>query len=201
MPSSQHAHKRFPERLAFILNNPIRRAVSPPNDLISKLGVSQRDVVMDFGCGPGFFTIALAKIASKTIAVDVSSRMLEKTANYAERNHVAVELLKSDGTTIDLADGSVDLIFLSHVFHEVEDKPKLLKEFFRILKLSGRLAILEKTRGGGIFSGKFGPPIVNEDEVIDETNHAGFTSVQTVPHHTDSIMIVQKLPTQDGRNQ
>jgi ubiquinone/menaquinone biosynthesis C-methylase UbiE len=193
MPSNKHVHKRFPDRLNFLLNNPIRRAISPPNDLISKLAVTQGDVVMDFGCGPGFFTIAFAKIALKTIAIDVSSRMLERTANYAEKNHVHIELLKSDGTTINLADSSVDLVFLSHVFHEVEDKPRVLKEFLRILRPSGRLAIVEKTRGSSIFSGKFGPPIIKEDEVIDETDRAGFRSVQTIPHRKDSMIVCQKL--------
>ena len=201
MPSTQHAHKRFPERLAFLLNNPIRRATSSPDEIISKLNVSHDNVVMDFGCGPGFFTIALAKIAAKTIAVDVSAGMLEKTANYARKNRVHVELLKSDGTIIDLADGSVDLIFLSHVFHEVEDKPKVLSEFSRILKPPGRLAIVEKTQGNGKFSGSFGPPIVKAGDVIDETTRAGFRPIQSIPHHKDTIIIVQKLRAHDDTNQ
>jgi len=193
MASTQHAHKRFPEKFAFLLNNPIRRATSSPDGIISKLGVSQGNVVMDFGCGPGFFTIALAKIAAKTIAVDVSEGMLEKTANYALKNHVHVELLKSDGTRIDLADSSVDLVFLSHVFHEVEDKPKVLREFFRILKPSGRLAIVEKSQGSKKLWGAFGPPIIKASDVIDETTLAGFKPIQTILHHKDSIIIVEKL--------
>jgi ubiquinone/menaquinone biosynthesis C-methylase UbiE len=197
MSSTQHTHRRFPERLAFLLNNRIRRAISPPDGIISKLRVREGDVVVDFGCGPGFFTIAFAKIAAKTIAVDVSAKMLEKTANYARKNHVHVELLKSDGTTMDLADGSVDLIFLSHVFHEVEDKPRVLSEFSRILKTSGRLVIVERTKDKGIFPDSFGPPIVRESDVTDETTRAGFRSIQSVSHHKDTIIDVQKLQSRD----
>lgn len=148
---------------------------------------------MDFGCGPGFFTIPLAKVAAKTVAVDASPRMLEKTARYAEKNNVAVELLKSDGTEISLADGSVDLILLVHVFHEVEQKPKALKEFLRILQTAGRLVIVEKTSGGAL-SGMFGPPVIEADEVIREMELGGFTSAGTIPYGKDSMIIGQKPP-------
>ncbi len=151
-------------------------------------------MVVDFGCGPGFFTIPLAKVAAKTMAVDASPRMLEKTAHYAEKNHVAVELLKSDGTEISLADGSVDLILLVHVFHEVEQKPKVLKEFLRILQPAGRLVIVEKTSGGAL-SGMFGPPVIQPDEVIREMELGGFASGGTIPYGKDSMIIGQKRRT------
>lgn len=192
MSSIEHAHKRFPERLAFLLNNPIRKALHPPNELLSKLAITKSDIVLDFGCGAGFFTIPIAKMAAKTIALDASSQMLEKTAHHAEKNHVAVELLKSDGTAINLEDNSVDLVLLFHVFHEVEDKPRVLREICRILKPSGRLAIVEKTRGDGIFSGKFGPPVLRQDEVIGEIARSGFKPAETLPHDKDSIIIGHK---------
>ncbi|MGA3407062.1 MAG: hypothetical protein ABSD49_15135, partial [Candidatus Bathyarchaeia archaeon] len=67
MSKSIHMHKRFPERLSFLLYNPIRRRLNPPTRLISRLGVGDKDTVIDFGCGPGFYTIPLARIAARTI--------------------------------------------------------------------------------------------------------------------------------------
>lgn len=192
MTAEQHAHHRFPEKMAFLLNNPIRRKLVPPEKLIARLGIESKDVVVDFGCGPGFITIPLAKVASKAIGVDVSPRMLEKADRYAKRAQVPVELLQSDGSELKLADKSVDLILLNHVFHEVENKRATLSEFLRVLKPSGKVAIVEKTRGGGIFSGKFGPPIINEQEVTQELRGAGFNFVQVNPHGKDSIIIGQK---------
>jgi len=148
--------------------------------------------VVDFGCGPGFFTVPLAKVAGKVIGIDVSPRMLERTASYASRSKVTVELVRNDGTDIRLGDDSVDMILLNHVFHEVEDRPKVLSEFLRIMKPSGRLAIVERTRGRGMLSGKLGPPIINEAEVIKELERAGFTFVRTIPHGKDSIIIAGK---------
>ncbi len=187
----EHVHKRYPERLAFTLNNRFRRFLEPPDRLVSQLGLKATDVVVDFGCGPGFYTIPIARGAARTIAVDVSSHMLEKTVSNAKKNQVTVEALASDGTAIKLDDGIVDLIFLSHVFHEVANRPKVLSEFLRIMKRSGRLAIVEKTRGGPL-AWASGPPIIDENELIRELEQAGFRFTQTIPYGSNSIVIGKK---------
>ncbi|MGA2461784.1 MAG: class I SAM-dependent methyltransferase [Candidatus Bathyarchaeia archaeon] len=186
------SHERFPEKMAFLLNNPVRRFLSPPQRLLSKLDLHPSNVVVDFGCGPGFYTIPLAKITSRVIGVDVSTHMLEKAASYAKRSGVTIETIQSDGARITLPDGSVDLILLNHVFHEVENRSKVLEEFLRTLKPSGRLAVLEKTRGKGVFSGKFGPPIMNEGDLVEEMRTAGFATVRIIPHGKDSVIVAKK---------
>jgi 2-polyprenyl-3-methyl-5-hydroxy-6-metoxy-1,4-benzoquinol methylase len=92
------AHHCFSDKLAFMLNNPLRGWLSPPEELISKFGVGSNDVVVDFECGSGFFTIPLPRVSSRTIGVDASSRMLEKAAAHARRTGVAVEFIQSDAT-------------------------------------------------------------------------------------------------------
>jgi len=187
----EHVHKRYPERLAFTLNNRVRRFLEPPDRLVSQLGLKATDVVVDFGCGPGFYTIPIARGVARTIAVDVSSHMLEKTVSNAKKNHVTVEALVSDGTAIRLDDGIVDLIFLSHVFHEVADRPKVLSEFLRIMKRSGRLAIVERTRGG-LLAWAPGPPIIDQAKIVQELERAGFRFTQTIPYGSNSIVTGKK---------
>lgn len=196
MTAQHHAHRRFPESLTFMLDNPIRRLRNPPERLISKLGVGSNDVVIDFGCGPGFFLIPLAKVAERAIGIDVSPRMLEKAAQLAKKRGVAVELLQSDGNEIELEDDSVDLILLNHVFHEVEDKPRVLVEFQRILKASGRLAIVERTRGSGMPWRIMSPPVVDERELTRETQQTGLRFAQKIEYGNDSIVIAQKVESE-----
>jgi SAM-dependent methyltransferase len=117
--------------------------------------------------------------------------MLEKTISNAKKNHVTVEALVSNGTAIKLDDGIVDLVFLSHVFHEVANRPKVLSEFLRIMKRSGRLVILEKTRGGPL-AWASGPPIIDQNELIRELEQAGFRLTQTIPRGSNSIVIGKK---------
>jgi ubiquinone/menaquinone biosynthesis C-methylase UbiE len=132
-----------------MLYNPVRRMREPPERLISRLDISSRDVVVDFGCGPGYFLMPLAMVARKAIGVDVSPSMLKKAAWNAKKKGVNVQLLASNGIAVGLEDQSVDLILLNHVFHEVEAKPRVMDEFHRILKHSGRLVIVERTRETG----------------------------------------------------
>jgi ubiquinone/menaquinone biosynthesis C-methylase UbiE len=173
------------------LNNRVRRFLERPDRLISKLGLRASDVVVDFGCGPGFYTIPMAKVVARTVALDISPRMLERTDSNARKNGVTVELLTTDGTEIKLGDESVDLIFLNHVLHEVVNRQKVLSEFLRILKPSGRLTVVERTRGR-LFSWKLGPPVIDQTEVAQDLERAGFSLAETIAYGNDSIIVGKK---------
>ncbi len=149
---------------------PIRRFLDPPERLIGKLSIDPDDTVVDFGCGPGYFLIPLAKVARRAIGVDVSPRMLEKASTKAKKKGVSIELLQNNGTGIRLEDNSADLIFLNHVFHEVDDKPTVLGEFHRILKPAGRLAIVERTHDSWRLLNNLRPPVVDEKKLIAKFN-------------------------------
>ena len=139
-----HKGEAYSASGAIFLDNPIRRWIQSPKELIEKLGFTPNNRVMDFGCGPGFFTIELAKSAKSVVAVDVSPEMLKKAQNKAKKSRVEnVQFLQSDGKTLQLEEISVDLILLMTVFHEVGDGATVLKEFSRVLKPTGRLTIVE----------------------------------------------------------
>jgi SAM-dependent methyltransferase len=104
---------------------------------------------------------------------------------------VIVEFLRSDETELKLDDKTVDLVFLNHVFHEIVEKSRVLSEFLRILKQSGRLAIVERTRGG-LLGRRVGPPIIDQAEVTQELEQAGFSVVETVAHGSASMIIGMK---------
>jgi ubiquinone/menaquinone biosynthesis C-methylase UbiE len=174
-----------------MLNNPIREFFSPPERLISKLGIGSNDVVVDFGCGPGFYTIPIARAAWRAIGVDVSQEMLRRTANHAKKSHVSVDTIESDGAKINLPDATVDLCLLVHVYHEVENKSTLLGEFLRILKPSGKLDIVERTKVG-LFAGKLEPPTVEIDGFKLGIENAGFITVEITPYEKDSIFYARK---------
>ena len=172
----------FPAWLAFHLNNPLRRHFHPPEKTVSVLGVKGTDAVLDFGCGPGFYTIPFAKIAREVIAVDIQPKMLEKVARYAEKNRVKIKSLQSDGQLIPLPDNSFDLVFLSGVYHHLTDKRRVLTELTRLLKSGGRIVIRERTEPGSII---LGPPSVDKEEVFTDLKAVGLVSLETTPDPCD----------------
>jgi ubiquinone/menaquinone biosynthesis C-methylase UbiE len=163
----------FPSWLSFLLNNPIRRHFDPPQKVIETIVVSNDDVVLDFGCGPGFYTIPFAKVAKQVVALDLQPKMLQKVEKEAKKHGVAVQCLQSDGKQIPLPDRTFDLVFLGHVYHEIRDKENVLAELRRLLKSGGKLVIMESTK-----KVLLGPPAMDTEEIRTELKAAGFSTVE-----------------------
>ncbi len=191
----QHHHKPFSPRLAFLLTNPLRRYREPPNRLVDIFKINSSDTVVDFGCGPGYYTVEIARRAARTIGVDISDEMLEKARRAAEKAGVSIELLRSDGTSIELPASSISLILLIHVYHEIPDKEKTITEFRRILLKGGRIIIEERTRQGMLAKIVPGPPVFDVSRITELALKVGLTpgDVTVNPHRSQmSLVTLQK---------
>jgi ubiquinone/menaquinone biosynthesis C-methylase UbiE len=184
-----HKGEAYSASGAIFLDNPIRRLIQPPTELVEKLAINPAYVVMDFGCGPGYFTIDLAKKAKKVIAVDLSPEMIKKALHKAEKAHMKnIEFLQSDGKSLQLEDGSVDLILLVTVYHEVGESEFVLKEFGRVLKQEGKLVIVEVIKKG-IFPGA---PVQNPDKLKAEIEASNFKLERLLPFKSYGILFFTK---------
>jgi len=184
-----HKGEAYSASGAIFLDNPIRRLFQPPSGIIEKLGLSPTDVAMDFGCGPGYFTIDLAKKAKHVVAADISPEMLKKVKKKAEKAKVQnIQFLQSDGKKIKLQDGSLDLILLVTVYHEVGDSETVLKEFDRVLKPTGKLAIVEVIKSG-IFA--FAPK-QNPEAIKAEVEAANFKLQGMIPYKSYGVFLFTK---------
>lgn len=177
MQKEKH-HSTFPSWLSFLLNNPIRRHFDKNPDAIMKmLGINEASVVLDFGCGPGFYSVPFAKVAKQVVAVDLQDKMLKKAATYAEKNGVKgkIQFLQTDGEKVPQLQGSLcDFVFLSFVYHEIGDpKEPVLVELRRVLRPGGKLAILEYTKRPLL-----GPHSVDPGSVKGELARANFSRTE-----------------------
>jgi ubiquinone/menaquinone biosynthesis C-methylase UbiE len=142
-----HEHTFKPSE-AHKLEDPERLKWLPPAEILARVEVRPGETVADIGAGTGFFAIPLARAAGesgKVYAVDFQPDLLhllgEKLgAPDAPRN---IELVTGDAAHTGLPGGSCDVVFLANVWHELEDKAAALREFARIMKPGGRLALLD----------------------------------------------------------
>jgi ubiquinone/menaquinone biosynthesis C-methylase UbiE len=163
--------------------------IQPPSELVKKLAINPNDVVVDFGCGPGYYIIELAKKAKRVVAVDLSLEMLKKAQNKAAKVGVKnIQFLQSNGANIQLEDSSVDMILLVTVYHEVGESEAVLKEFGRILKPEGKLIIVEATKKG-IFPGA---PVQNPEALKAEIEAGIFKLKQMQPYKSYGVFFFTK---------
>lgn len=186
---TEHEHRAFPSRLSFLLNNPLKRFFQSPKKVIEALKIKETDVVLDFGCGPGFYTIPIAKVAKDVFAVDIQQEMLEIVRKYADKEKLKIKFIQSDGQKIDLPDQSCDLIFLSFVYHELREKNKVLNEFLRILKPNGKIVIQEKIKKGLV---PMGPPIIKLNNILDDLKTSSLDVVETIKMKNNILVIATK---------
>lgn len=112
--------------------------------LRSSVPVDAIQNVLDLGCGTGRFTGALAQTFDcKAWGIEPSAAMLEVAKSLGHPN---VEWKQGAADDIPLEDESVDLVFMSQVFHHLSDPQRAVKEIARVLTPAGFMALRNGTR-------------------------------------------------------
>jgi len=92
--------------------------------------------ILDLGCGTGRFSNALAAhFDAELIGVEPSTKMLEQARRKPADRRVRYE--SGRGEAIPLPDSSIDLVFMSMIFHHVSDPTLLARECHRVLRQDG----------------------------------------------------------------
>jgi len=121
----------------------VRDALKPRLPYLEEAGIRQGMTVLDFGCGSGSYTAPAARMAGRSgrvYALDRNPAALKATsARAAKAKLTNVKTLLSDGVT-GLLNGSVDVVLLYDIFHDLEEPNVILGELRRVLKRSGILS-------------------------------------------------------------
>lgn len=108
--------------------------------ILEKLGNSSQLVAADIGAGTGISSRLLAQRGVRVLAIEPNAAMRE-----VAEPHPLVEFREGNAEVTNLPNASVDLVTCFQAFHWFDPEPTLL-EFHRILKSSGRLAVVWNTR-------------------------------------------------------
>ena len=129
--------------------------------VVMGLGLMPGQKAADFGCGSGFFSLALARAVGdngRVTAIDVMKEPLESVHARAEAAGLKnIDMVRADLEVLGgtkLADGSQDCVLMKNVLFQSQKKSAMLAEAVRVLKPGGKLAVIDWARGRG----GFGPP-------------------------------------------
>ena len=120
--------------------------------------------VLDFGCGTGLVTLALAPLVGSITGADTSIGMLKALEEKTKGNGLQVDLRHLDAEGAFDLGGPYHLIVSSMTLHHIADVPALFRQFKQHLLAGGRLALADLDEEDGSFH-----------ENSSGVEHAGFS--------------------------
>jgi len=199
MTPHDHSHKFDPANAAR-LDDPQRRRAMPPERLAEALDLQAGQRVADLGCGTGYWMRALldaAPTGTLFLGFDTEPGMLalleERLRDHPRRGDVS--MARSEEGAVPLPDGSVDVVVMGAVYHELADRRAYLAEIRRMLSPGGRVAIVDWDALPPGVERTMGPPV--EERVPfatarDEVRAAGFTDVAQVAGFDQSYCLLAR---------
>lgn len=138
-------HMPCPASFGWAIDNVLRRWHMRP--VLRWLHIHPGERVLEVGCGPGLFTVDVARQVGpkgRLIAVDLQPKMIARVdQRVVEAKLGNVETHVANAIDLPLEDESIDRAFLVTVLHEITDPHAALDELNRVLKPGGLLSITE----------------------------------------------------------
>jgi ubiquinone/menaquinone biosynthesis C-methylase UbiE len=121
-----------------------------PYTALTVAGLQPGQLVLEVGCGPGFFTIPAARIVGEkgnVIAIDVNPLTIEHVKRKIRtQGGINAKTFLADAAQTNLSDQSFDLVFVFGFAHPIGDMEAIWSELHRLLKSEGILSIEGRLR-------------------------------------------------------
>ena len=112
-----------------------------PQERLKKVPIKEGMMVVDYGCGPGRYTLLLARLVGlkgRVFAVDIQPVAIKMIKEKAVRESLTnIEAILVDSYNTGIRGSIIDLIILLDTLHMIGDRDALFQEFHRLLKQDG----------------------------------------------------------------
>ncbi|MCF8482129.1 MAG: class I SAM-dependent methyltransferase [Rhodospirillum sp.] len=120
---------------------------------VSSRYLTKNDVVLDLGCGPGGFLLALAPMCARIVGADITPAFVElckSTIAQHQLENATVDQIEPG--QLPYGDASFDKIFMIDTIHHLEDSQSTMREVTRVLKPGGILLVFEPNKGNPLLA-------------------------------------------------
>ncbi|CAN7164291.1 class I SAM-dependent methyltransferase [Bradyrhizobium sp. LjRoot220] len=115
-----------------------------PAAILKSVGLSPGSDAVDLCSGDGWFTLQMACIARRVVAVDIDNRLLEVSrARLNDSGITNCAFIAGDAYELQtMVPEPADFVFMANAFHGVPDRLKLARAIKAVLKPGGLVAIV-----------------------------------------------------------
>lgn len=167
-----------------------------PEKNLKALGLKEDNVVVDLGAGTGFYSILASHIVTsgKVYAIEIQKDFVDvikskiKTENIQNMEVFWANIEKVGGTK--LADKIADVVILSNVLFQVEDKDKTIEEARRILKNDGQVLLIDWLEDSSLVNQRK-INIISKEKMREMFEKYGFIFIRDIDtglHHYGMIL-------------
>lgn len=143
------AERVCPPWVGYLLLNPLRKLLENPDKMLGQF-VRDGMVVLEPGCGMGYFTLALARMVGpdgRVVAVELQDKMLSVLSRRARKagliNIIELRQTVAEGLGVEDLSGEVDFAVAIHLVHEIPDQGAFFAQIWKALKPGGKLLVVE----------------------------------------------------------
>lgn len=111
-----------------------------PESELQVLGEVRGKDILELGCGAAQWSIALAKVGARPVALDLSERQLEHARAAMRAAGVEFPLVHASAEAVPLPDASFDIVFCDHGAMTFADPYRTVPEASRLLRPGGLFA-------------------------------------------------------------
>lgn len=143
---SHATHRVCPVEIAGHLDSGFRKLFQNPKKILCPY-IREGMTVLDFGCGPGFFSIDMAQMvgaSGRVIASDLQEGMLQKLSGKTNGTKLEkrIHLHQCQETRIGFSE-KIDFALAFYVVHEVPNQEDLFRELASMLNPNGHILVVE----------------------------------------------------------
>ncbi len=167
--------------------------------LVKRLNLKKNGIVLDVASGTGAVGFSIAKKHSvKVIGLDYSYKMLEIAKEKAtKRKTKNISFLQGDGENLPFVNETFDTLTIAYGFRNIGHYDDALREFYRVLKPNGQLAILEFSQPSSVLFRKlyqfYFSKVLPKIAGLFARNDAYRYLPESVDHFPNREKIAQKL--------
>ena len=154
-----------------------RDILLPPEHILEETGIKPCFYILDYGCGPGSYSITAAELVGKSgkvYALDLNPLAVQRVQDIASKKGlINIEGICSNCAT-KLPDDCINVVLLYDTFHDLSEQNRVLKELHRVLRPDGILSFMDHH--------------MEEDEIISKVTDTGLFKLSRKGERTYSFL-------------